>query len=80
MRVLQKKKIWKKSETKYILQALKEIPYGKWRDYNPEESIRFNALRLREVGMVKTSPEEFIASYSDWSFLNSLKGELGMTW
>ena len=80
LRVLQEKKIWKKSETKYILQALKDIPYGKWREYNPEESIRFNALRLHEVGMVKTSPDEFIAKYADWSHLNSLKQELNMTW
>lgn len=80
LQVLQKQKIWKKSETKYILQALKEIPYGKWRDYNPEETVRFNALRLREVGMIKTSPEEIIESYTDWSFVNELKSELAMTW
>ena len=80
LQVLQQKKIWQKSETKYILQALKEIPYGKWRDYNPEETIRFNALRLNEVGMIKTNPEEFIAQHTDWSFINKLKSELDMTW
>jgi NitT/TauT family transport system substrate-binding protein len=37
LQVLQRKGIWKKSETKYILRALKEIPYAKWRDYNPAE-------------------------------------------
>ena len=80
LRVLQDKKIWKKKETKYILQALKEIPYGKWRNYKPEDTIRFYALRLREVGMIKTPPDEFIAKYTDWSHLNLLKGEMGMTW
>jgi NitT/TauT family transport system substrate-binding protein len=25
----------------YAVQAVKEIPYGRWRDYNPEETIRF---------------------------------------
>ncbi len=80
LRVLQQKKIWKKSETKYILQALKEIPYAKWRDYKPEDTIRFYALRLREVGMINTPPDEFIAKYTDWSHLNSLKQELKMTW
>ena len=80
LRILQQKKIWKKSETKYILQALKEIPYGKWRDYNPEDAIRFNALRLHDVGMIKMSPEEIIAQYTDWSFLRSMKGELGLMW
>jgi len=80
LEVLQKKKIWKKSETRYILQAIKEIPYGKWREYSPEESIRFCALWLNDVGMVKTTPNEFIEQYCDWSYLRSMKGELGLMW
>jgi NitT/TauT family transport system substrate-binding protein len=32
-----------------LLQALKEIPYGKWREYNPEDTVRFYALRLHEA-------------------------------
>ena len=27
-------------------QALKDIPYGQWREYEPEETVRFYALRL----------------------------------
>ena len=34
----------------YALQTLKEIPYGKWREYNPEDTVRFYALRLHEAG------------------------------
>ena len=26
---------------------MREIPYGHWRNYNPEETVRFYALRLR---------------------------------
>jgi len=74
------KKIRKESERKYVLQALKDIPYDKWRDYNPEETIRFFGLRLREVGMLETPPEEFIKQHTDWSFLDELKTELAMTW
>lgn len=80
LRTLMERGIWKKPETKYILQAIKEIPYDKWRDYNPEETIRFYALRLRDVGMLETLPEDFIKKHTDWSFLNSLKKELAMTW
>jgi NitT/TauT family transport system substrate-binding protein len=80
LRVLQEKKIWKKSETKYILQALKEIPYGKWRLFNPEETIRFYALRMKEVGIIKTPPKEIIANYTDWRFLKQLRNELGITY
>src|SRR4029079_14488979 len=32
-------------------QAIAELPYGHWRGYNPEETLRFYALRLREAGM-----------------------------
>ena len=60
----------------YALQALKEIPYSKWRDYDPEDTIRFYSLRLREVGMIKSSPNKIIADAADWRFLNELKREL----
>jgi NitT/TauT family transport system substrate-binding protein len=60
----------------YALQALKEIPYSKWRDYDPEDTIRFYALRLREVGMIKSSPNKIIADATDWRFLNELRREM----
>jgi len=80
LQVLLRKKIWKKSETQHILQAIKEIPYGRWREYSPEETIRFCALRLNDVGMVKTTPKEFIERYTDFSHLRSMKDELGLMW
>ncbi|WP_292207784.1 ABC transporter substrate-binding protein [Mesorhizobium sp.] len=40
----------------YARQALMEIPYAKWREYDPEDTIRFFSLRLHEAGMVKSSP------------------------
>jgi NitT/TauT family transport system substrate-binding protein len=78
-RVLIEKKIRKEAEYKYILQSLKETPYYKWRDYNPEDTVRFYALRLRELGLTKLSPQEIIAENTDWRFINSLKKELNMT-
>jgi NitT/TauT family transport system substrate-binding protein len=80
LKVLMEKKIWKKAETKYILQSIKEIPYGMWRNYNPEDTIRFYAMRLHDVGMLKTAPEEFIKKHTDWSHLNSMKQELALNW
>jgi NitT/TauT family transport system substrate-binding protein len=32
----------------YALQSLRELPYGKWREYDPEDAVRFYALRLHE--------------------------------
>jgi NitT/TauT family transport system substrate-binding protein len=58
------------------LQALQEIPYVTWRQYDPEDAVRFYALRLHEVGMIKSSPQKLIAQGTDWRFLNELKKEL----
>jgi NitT/TauT family transport system substrate-binding protein len=55
---------------------LNEVPYDKWREYDPEDTVRFYALRLREVGMIKSSPQKIIADGTDWRFLNELKREL----
>ena len=60
----------------YALQTLNEVPYNKWRDYDPEDTMRFYALRLREAGMIKSTPNKIIAEGTDWRFLNELKREL----
>jgi NitT/TauT family transport system substrate-binding protein len=60
----------------YALQTVKEVPYNKWREFDPEDTIRFWALRLREAGMIKSSPNKFLAEATDWRFLNELKREL----
>ncbi len=59
-----------------VLQTLREVPYNKWRVYDPEDTLRFYALRLREAGMVKSTPNKIIAESTDWRFLNELKREL----
>jgi len=64
------------SRFEYTLQALKEVPYNKWRQYDPENTMRFYSLRLREVGMIKSTPQKIIAQGTDWRFLNELKKEL----
>ena len=58
------------------LQTLKDIPYDKWREYNPEDTVRFYALRLHEAGMIKSTPQKIIAEGTDWRFLNELKQEM----
>jgi NitT/TauT family transport system substrate-binding protein len=61
----------------YVVQTLSDVPYGKWRDYDPEDTIRFYALRLREAGMIKASPDKIIADGTDWRFLREVRRELG---
>jgi NitT/TauT family transport system substrate-binding protein len=60
----------------YALQTLRENGYDKWREYDAEDTIRFYALRLRDVGFIKSSPQKIIADGTDWRFLNELKREL----
>jgi NitT/TauT family transport system substrate-binding protein len=60
----------------YALQAMKDVPYGQWRQYNPEDTVRFYALRLHEAGIVKSSPQRIIAQGTDWRFFDQLKKEL----
>jgi NitT/TauT family transport system substrate-binding protein len=60
----------------YARQAIRELPYLRWRDFNPEETLRFYALRLREAGMVKGAPQKIIAQGTDWRILDELKREM----
>ena len=57
-------------------ETLRGIPYDRWRELDPEDSIRFYALRLHEAGLIKSSPNKLIADGTDWRFLNELKREL----
>jgi NitT/TauT family transport system substrate-binding protein len=57
----------------YALQAMQEIPYNRWREYDPEDTVRFYALRLHEAGMIKSSPQKIITQGTDWRFFNELK-------
>ena len=60
----------------YALQALGEIRYDVWRDYDPEDTLRFYALRLHEASLIQSSPNKLIAEHTDWRFLDELKREL----
>jgi NitT/TauT family transport system substrate-binding protein len=60
----------------YALQTVRELPYDKWREYDPEDTVRFYALRLHEVGLIKSSPNKIIADGTDWRFLDEVKREL----
>ena len=60
----------------YARETLKALAYTKWRDYDPEDTIRFYAVRLHEAGMIRSTPQKIIAQGTDWRFLNELKREL----
>ena len=63
-------------EYDYAFPLIKSLPYDSWRVHNPEDSLRFYALRLHEAGMIQSSPQKIIAQGTDWRFLNELTKEL----
>jgi NitT/TauT family transport system substrate-binding protein len=60
----------------YALQTMQEVPYNRWREYDPEDTVRFYALRLHEIGLIQSTPQKIIAQGTDWRFFNELKKEL----
>jgi len=65
-------------ESRYevALDVLKALPYNRWRESNPDDTLRFHALRLREVGMIKSTPQELVSRGTDMRFLTELRREL----
>jgi len=60
----------------YSLQAIREVPYRRWREYDSADTVRFFAVRMHEAGVIRSSPQKLIADGTDWRFLNQLKKEL----
>jgi NitT/TauT family transport system substrate-binding protein len=65
-------------ESRYpvALEVLKSLSYARWRTHDPTDTLRFYALRLHEVGMIKNTPQKLIEQGTDWRFLNELKKEM----
>jgi NitT/TauT family transport system substrate-binding protein len=66
------------ARTDFMLQMLNELPYGVWREYDPEDTLRFYGLRMQELGMIKSPPQKLIAEHTNWRFLNELRRDLKM--
>ena len=60
----------------YALETLSDVRYDRWREFDPEDTMRFYALRMQETGLSKMSPQQIIAKGTDWRFHNELKREL----
>jgi len=60
----------------FSVQALREVPYKRWREYDSADSLRFYALRLHEAGLIRSSPQKLLAAGTDWRFIEQLKREI----
>jgi NitT/TauT family transport system substrate-binding protein len=70
--------VQKQHERNYniALEVVKEVSYNAWRTFDPDNTLRFYALRMHEIGMINTAPQKLIAQGTDWRYLNELKREL----
>jgi ABC-type nitrate/sulfonate/bicarbonate transport system substrate-binding protein len=59
-----------------VVQMVKDLRYGNWREFSAEDIARFFALRLRDIGMVKGSTRKLLARGSDWRFIDQLGKEM----
>jgi NitT/TauT family transport system substrate-binding protein len=61
-----------------LIDGIHALSYASWREFNPEDTMRFFALRLKEAGLVKSTPDELIARATDWRYLEEIKRELAV--
>lgn len=60
----------------YAMRTLNDLAYDAWDTFDPEDTLRFYALRLNEAGIISQTPEEIIRNGTDWGPLTQLLKEL----
>ncbi len=60
----------------YAMRTLNDLAYDAWDTYDPEDTLRFYALRMNEAGIITQTPDEIIAHGTDWGPLTQLMREL----
>lgn len=59
-----------------ILNETIAMPSYDWRTFDPEETLRFFALRLADVKFIRSTPTQIVAQGSDVAYLRQLQKEL----
>ena len=60
----------------FAMRTLNDLPYDAWSSFDPEDSLRFYALRMNEAGIITETPQDIISNGTDWGPLNALLKEL----
>ena len=58
------------------VEDLRMIPFDTWRQHDPSDTLRFFSLRLREAGLVQSTPGQIISRGTYFGYLPELKREL----
>lgn len=56
-------------------EVIRDLSYD-WREFDPEETLRFFALRLADAKIVRSTPQQIIAQGSDFAYMRELRTEL----
>jgi len=59
-----------------IVNDLRMMPFNVWRQYDPTVTLNFYALRLKEAGLIKGTPDQVISRGTDFRLLSELRREL----
>ncbi len=59
-----------------ILNETIAMPSYDWREFDPEETIRFFALRLADVKLITSTPQQLIDQGTDLAYMRQLRKEL----
>jgi len=65
-----------RSRSDYASEILTDVRYDRWRDFDPEDTLRFYGLQMQDAGLLQSDPNSIIAKDTDWRLLNELKREL----
>lgn len=63
------------NDEQIVNEVIKDLSYA-WRDLDPEETLRFFALRLADAKLVKSTPQQIIAQGSDFGYMRQLMTDL----
>jgi NitT/TauT family transport system substrate-binding protein len=56
-------------------EVIRDLSYD-WRELDPEETLRFFALRLADAKLIKLTPQELITRGSDFAYMRQLRTDL----
>jgi NitT/TauT family transport system substrate-binding protein len=56
-------------------EIIKDLSYD-WREFDPEETLRFFALRLADAKLIKSTPQQIISQGSDFAYMRQMRTEL----
>ena len=58
-----------------VNETIRDLSYD-WRELDPEETMRFFALRLGDAKLAKSTSGDIIARGSDFAYMRQLRTEL----